>query len=223
MKAFCVLLLISASLTAGEQNMAEVFTSAATTLLSKGKADSAEDMLFKALAYNENFVPALFELAKLRDKANAKDEAVVLYQRVADKATDQRMKVEALGRIAVLNPLQGKLNALMLSYAADLERIGHLSESARLAALERAEKLDLQLPSLRFSPVGKWTRPDKSMWIFEPQKVTLHWASGNKIGTWSMKDNRTIVLKSTGWNARELVVIDMDNLSEGDRVYTRQK
>jgi tetratricopeptide (TPR) repeat protein len=129
----CTILLAVVSsfntLVAADRSGADALAAAGAALVAKGNISQAKDMLYKALANDENCPDAIFELAKIFDKENAAVSAGDFYQRAMilmaqeSKPETVSKRAEADRRVKALNPFAPRIGGIFEDYAQDLDRL----------------------------------------------------------------------------------------------------
>ncbi len=114
---------------AAERNLADALAAAGAATAAKGNTSQAKDLLYTALAHDENCPDALFELARIVDKEGDAATAGDLYQHAAlvlaqeGKPAATGKRAEAEKRARVLSPIAMKLSAAFEDYASDLDKV----------------------------------------------------------------------------------------------------
>lgn len=114
---------------AADRVVADSLALSGATLAAKGNTSQAKDMLYKALANDENCPDAIFELAKIFDKENAGTTAGDFYQRALmlmaqeNKPATTAKRAEADRRVKALNPFAPRFSAIFEEYAQDLDKL----------------------------------------------------------------------------------------------------
>ncbi len=114
---------------AADRTTADSLALSGATLAAKGNTVQAKEMLYKALANDENCPDAIFELAKLFDKENAATTAGDFYQRASvlmaqeNKPATTAKRAEADRRVKALNPFASRFSAIFEEYAQDLDKM----------------------------------------------------------------------------------------------------
>ena len=136
---------------AADRTTADSLALSGATLAAKGNTAQAKEMLYKALANDENCPDAIFELAKLFDKENAATTAGDFYQRASvlmaqeNKPATTAKRAEADRRVKALNPFAPRFSAIFEEYAQDLDKmVKKIPDSATTdAAAARVTELKL--------------------------------------------------------------------------------
>jgi len=189
------------ALVASERSIADALAVAGASLVAKGNAEQGKEMLYKALANDENCPDALFELARLFEKEGNAHTACDFYQRAAlvyaqeNAPSTIAKRNEAERRIKALNPFAPRLNALFEDYALDLDRLvkktpdsltidaaaGRVSE-LKLAALLAPEKMPKFIAAAQKASASP---PTSTLPDVERELKALGWATVS--GVWVKK------------------------------------
>lgn len=119
MKTLLIALLCFSALSQ-DVDLANALAGAGAALAGKSRPDQAEDVLLRALVYDEHCGRALFELAKLYDKRGATHDAEPLYRSAARVLGDGKDRAEAVRRADMINPAAARLACAVDQYAEDV-------------------------------------------------------------------------------------------------------
>lgn len=203
---------------------------AGVALANRGRAEQAEQMLWRALAYNERCTTAYVELARLTERGGDKDGAVALYRKalMLDPSPAERRDVET--KIRILSPLFSKLDQALLEYAKSIAKIrdahpmdglvlGEIeSRSRSLLIKDRVPKPPTIAPILveKRDLTGKWMGSNPA-WT-RPSIVDLRsdgsflMLDKHLVGTWRFT-NDDLTLEWSGYPADTLARVDRDSYS----------
>jgi hypothetical protein len=180
---------------------ADALAEAAVSFLAMGKVDKAKDVLYRALAHDENCPLAIYELGKLfqteGDNVSAVDflqKTVVLMQ---NKPEYSSKLVDAKARLQTLNPYAGNFTRVFEEYASDLGQICKRSNDSITCteALDRVQCLHMAA----FLPADKMPnipRPSKPAPI-QPSKNT----SSPAVAPAAVPLEIERTLKAAGWTS----------------------
>ncbi|MFH0937755.1 MAG: hypothetical protein V1899_00490 [Planctomycetota bacterium] len=137
-------------LAAEDVKLAEGFAVGGVDLIAKNKIDKGQQLLFKALAYDNNCALALYELGKqFEEECNLVSAADFLARAVVELAKGEKnrkdyvaKRADATRRLQKLNPYAIQISLLLENYAQDLIKINQ-KNSDGLTAEEISNRLDL--------------------------------------------------------------------------------
>ena len=230
------MLFISASILAGDPAVAEALTKSGIDQESKGHYEQAESFFFKALANDDKCFLAMYELAKLYDRAGDKKLAICFYQRSLP-GLDLVKKSDAMSKIKSINPYAVKLVELMDGYAKSLEDIVRKNpdRTTSEAIWNRVDEIELSnyvsatklinidkrnISRFVLNPVGKWLKSTGSvMTIKEDHTLEMDGVPGK----WVVSGNTLSIDFSKFWGHVDCTINGTVDFSLDKASFTRVK
>ncbi len=193
--------------------LAEALAKTGAEHASKGHYEQAKEVLYRALANDMSCGLALFELAKIEEKAG-------LYQRATVSLKDSPSRAAANSRLKALNPFAAKLIEALDEYARGCERVSIDNKNkyivreieSRVSALclsgfllpSKMPQLDVAkkffISSTADKIVGRWDKKDGSYVIFK-NDGTLYFSADSHGGKWEVVDDSKFIIRF-GWQPK---------------------
>lgn len=205
-----------------DDRLAEALAKTGAALSANAKIDQAEEVLYRALAYNDRCASAYFELAVIAEKRGDRGTACDLYVLADEFSVDQRLKSECVRHIGKLSPAPIRLKMVIAEYATALDKLEPTAGPVASADLEQ-RRIALHLPkkppasvsAAPFTPVGKWIKNEEDGCVLnftDDKRVVMQ----GVLAKWSVKDSVVIVEWSKFWGTSKFSIKSGDLMTESN-------
>lgn len=208
--ALTVLLIVFTLLCHGEDvALAEALTKSGAVHASKGNYDQAKDLLYRALAHNENCGNALFELAKIEDLHGDKNLSKDLYERSFHLLVDLQKIEDCEKKLRIMHSSVVRISDAVSEYNKDVVSVfkrypDMLTTELAINRVEMIKSMNV-IPEPRiinvFDPkiliIGYWQMSDTAKLQFRPDGVAKFYAQGHEVpGKWELINSEIVVTMS---------------------------